>query len=92
MSRCYEELKVSKVVSVRISVFWVLSKLVKLLMQSFHHVLYIIVYHHHQLMQYNLHCIPEILTVSTSLAASESPRLTPLAASNFRPQHFARLP
>jgi hypothetical protein len=28
---------------VRISVFWVLSKLVKLLMQSFHHVLYIII-------------------------------------------------
>jgi len=45
--------------SVRISVFRVLSKLVKLLMQSFHHILYII---YHQQMQYDLHCIPEILT------------------------------
>jgi hypothetical protein len=45
--------------TVRISVFWVLSKLVKLLMQSFHHVLYI---NYHQPMQYDLHCIPEILT------------------------------
>jgi hypothetical protein len=51
--------------SVRISVFWVLSKLVKLLMQSFYHVLYIIRHHHHQLMQYDLHCIPEILTVTS---------------------------
>jgi hypothetical protein len=47
-------------VFVRISVFWVLSKLVKLLMQSFHHVLYIIIIN-----QCNTICtaFPEILTV-----------------------------
>jgi hypothetical protein len=50
--------------SVRISVFWVLSKLVKLLMQSFHYALYI---NYHQPMQYDLHCIPEIVTGANTI-------------------------